>query len=140
MPKKKPRTTRKPKQAAIVLVETALIYLLYMLPLYIMFFAVPSGRAVSPTLFDALRILAITSLAYAVAPTPGAFGVFHFTARVATMTLLHFSESDAIAYATIMHFINYSTVMIIGSVYMFTLNLSFKGLLRSGSASASATS
>ena len=129
---------RSTRQALIVFLETGLIYFLYMLPLYIMFFAVPSGVQTAPSLFDALRVLTVTSLAYAVAPTPGAFGVFHFTARVACMNMLNFTEADAVAYATIMHFINYSTVMIIGSFYMLTLDLSFKGLLRGRSTDASA--
>ena len=121
---------RNGRQAMIVFLETGLIYFLYMIPLYIMFFAVPSGQQSTPSLFDALRVLTVTSLAYAVAPTPGALGVFHYTARTATMSMLHFTEADAVAYATIMHFINFATVMVVGSVYMMTLKLSFQGLLR----------
>jgi hypothetical protein len=56
------------------------------------------------------------------------------------MNMLHFTEADAVAYATIMHFINYSTVMVVGSFYMLTLKLSFKGLLRGGSTNAAAAS
>ena len=122
------------QQTVLVVCETALMYILYMLPLYIMFFAVPSGLAGSPSLFDAVRLLAVTSLAYAVAPTPGAFGVFHVTARVATMSMLQFTEADAVAYATIMHFINYTTVMVIGGYYLVAFNISLKDLVRRGDA------
>ncbi|MDH7516147.1 MAG: lysylphosphatidylglycerol synthase transmembrane domain-containing protein [Bacteroidota bacterium] len=123
------RAIRTLRQATIVIADTIVINFLYMVPLYVMFFAVRSGPTLHPTLFHAVEVYAITALAYAVAPTPGAFGVFHITARVATMRLLHFSEADAVAYATIMHFINYTTVMIVGAVFIFLFNLSTKSLL-----------
>lgn len=129
---------RNARQIVLVVGETALMYALYMAPLFIMFFAVDSGRAASPSILDAVKVFAITALAYAVAPTPGAFGVFHVTARVATMQLLQFSYADAVAYATIMHFINYSTVMVIGAYYLLTQNLSLKAMLRPGASNASA--
>ncbi len=118
------------RQAAWVLSDTILMYFLYMLPLFIMFFAIDSGAGASPKLFDAVEVFAITALAYAVAPTPGAFGVFHVTARVAVMQLLAFTYADAVAYATIMHFINYSTVMAVGLVFLFLLNISFRDVWR----------
>ncbi len=115
-------------QAGVIVGETALLYFCYMLPLFMMFFAFESGARVSPTMFDAVKILALTAMAFAVAPTPGAFGIFHVTARIAVMKILDFSYADAVAYATITHFVNYITVMIPGGYYLLRYNISFREL------------
>jgi uncharacterized protein (TIRG00374 family) len=116
-------------QVGWVVLYTVLLYVLYMLPLYIMFFAFPSGLSGHPTLFDATEIWALTALAYAVAPTPGAFGVFHVTARIALMKIVDYSYADAVAYATITHFINYMVPLLLGGYYLVSRNLSMKELL-----------
>jgi glycosyltransferase 2 family protein len=116
-------------QVGIVLLYTAAMYLCYMLPLYMMFFAFPSGWHVSPTLLDATKIWAITALAWAVAPTPGAFGVFHVTCRIAIMKILDFTYADAVAYATITHFVNYMVPLLLGGWYLLRTNLSMRELL-----------
>ena len=126
---------RTPRQIGYVIVETAVMYFLYMLPLFIMFFAFESGARAAPDMFDAVKILALTALAFAVAPTPGAFGVFHVTARIAIMKILDFTYADAVAYATITHFVNYASVMLLGGVYLLAGNLSFRELVRARAAS-----
>ena len=123
------------KQLILVIAYSILIYLLYLLPLYIMFFALPSGLRTSPSMFDALRMLAITAMAVAVAPTPGAFGVFHVAARVAAMKLLDFTYADAVAYGTITHFLQFFVIMAVGGYYLIAMNLSPKQLLSRGSTS-----
>ena len=120
-------------QIAMVVAWTVGIYILYMLPLYIMFFAFPSGTAGTPSLLNATEIWALTALAYAVAPTPGAFGVFHITARIALMKIVNFSYADAVAYATIIHFINYMVPLLLGGYYLVANNLSPKELLKAKS-------
>lgn len=121
---------RTPRQIGYIIVETALLYFLYMLPLYLMFFAFRSAEGADATMFNAVKILALTALAFAVAPTPGAFGIFHVTARIAVMKFLDFSYADAVAYATITHFVNYASVMLLGGAYLLTGNLSFHELMR----------
>jgi len=119
---------RTAKQIGIVLIETLAIYVCYMLPLYIMFFAFPSAATTDPTMVAAVKVLALTALAFAFAPTPGAFGVFHVTARIAVMKILAFTTADAVAYATITHFVNYMSVMALGGYFLVKHNLSFKEL------------
>lgn len=121
---------RSTRQVLLVLMHTVLLYFLYMIPLWIMFAAFPSGANPEATLFAATEIWAVTALGYAVAPTPGAFGVFHVTARIALMKFVNFTEADAVAYATLTHFVNYCVPIIIGIYYLTTRNLSFSTLMR----------
>ena len=118
------------RQVLLVLVYTALIYLLYLLPLYMMFFAFESGQSGQATMFAALEIWAVTALGFAIAPTPGAFGVFHVTARIALMKFAAFSEADAVAYATLTHFVNYLIPIALGIYYLTTRGLSFGSLVK----------
>lgn len=115
-------------QLLSVVLQTALLYATYLMPMYIMFYAVPSGWSASPTLFDAAKLLALTGMATAIAPTPGAFGVFHVTARVAVMTILHFSYGDAVAYAALTHFMPFITAVLLGGYYTLTQNISLRDL------------
>jgi glycosyltransferase 2 family protein len=121
---------RTPRQVLLVLFHTALLYFLYMVPLWIMFHAFPSGANPQATLFAATEIWAVTALGYAIAPTPGAFGVFHVTARIALMKFVAFTEADAVAYATLTHFVNYLVPIVLGIWYLATRNMSFGTLLR----------
>jgi len=118
------------RQLALIVFQTAIIYLFYLLPLYVMFFAFPGGDRTTPSFFDAARILAITAMAVAVAPTPGAFGVFHVSARIAVMKLLGFTYADAVAFATITHFMQFFPVMALGAYYLVAQNVSLVRLLQ----------
>ncbi|MCZ7557740.1 MAG: flippase-like domain-containing protein [Bacteroidia bacterium] len=122
------------RQVLLVTVHTVLLYFLYLLPLYIMFFAFGSGEQGTTTMFAALEIWAVTALGYAVAPTPGAFGVFHATARIALMKFAGFSEADAVAYATLTHFVNYLVPIALGIYYLLTRNISMGTLMKARSA------
>jgi uncharacterized protein (TIRG00374 family) len=113
-----------------VLLHTVLLNLVYIIPMYLMFFAFPAEAAISATFFDGVKILVLTSIAFAIAPTPGAFGVFHITARISIMKLLNFSYADAVAYATITHFASYATTMIVGGYYLVAGNVKFKEIMK----------
>lgn len=126
---------RTPRQVLLVLFHTALLYFLYMVPLWVMFYAFPSGANPEVTLFAALEIYAVTALAYAIAPTPGAFGVFHAAARIALVKFAAFTEADAVAYATLTHFVNYLIPIMLGIYYLVARNMSFGSLLRARSQS-----
>jgi hypothetical protein len=121
------------RQVLLVTAYTALLYFLYMVPLWIMFHAFPSGANPEATLFAALEIWAVTAMGYAIAPTPGAFGVFHVTARIALMKFVNFTEADAVAYATLTHFVNYLVPIVFGIYYLTTRNLSVGSLFRARS-------
>jgi glycosyltransferase 2 family protein len=127
---------RSTRQLALVVAQTAVIYASYLLPLYVMFFAFPSGRAAGPSVFAAAKLLALTAMATAVAPTPGAFGVFHVTARIAVMNILHFTYADAVAYAALTHFMPFIVAVLLGGYYTLAQNISFRELRASRAADA----
>lgn len=116
------RSLRTVSQILQAIGYTVVMYLLYLLPMYLMLFAFPDEIAPTSALLDAGKILALTSLAFAVAPTPGAFGVFHVTARVAVMNISGFTYANAVAYAAITHFVNYVSVMMVGGWYLAKMN------------------
>lgn len=126
---------RTARQVVLVTLHTALLYFLYMVPLWMMFAAFPSGSNPEVTLFAALEIYAVTALGYAVAPTPGAFGVFHVTARIALMKFAAFTQADAVAYATLTHFVNYLVPIVMGIYYLATRNMSLGALMKARSQS-----
>ncbi|MBE0643831.1 MAG: flippase-like domain-containing protein [Bacteroidetes bacterium] len=121
---------RTARQVLLVTLHTGLLYFLYLIPLWIMFNAFPSGANPEATLFAAVEIWAITAMGYAIAPTPGAFGVFHVTARIALMKFVNFTEADAVAYATLTHFVNYLVPIVFGIYFLVTRNLSVGSLFR----------
>ena len=124
---------RTPRQVVLVLFHTALLYFLYMVPLWMMFNAFPSGSNPEVTVFAALEVYVITALGYAIAPTPGAFGVFHVTARIALMKFAAFTQADAVAYATLTHFVNYLVPIVLGIYYLATRNMSVGALMKARS-------
>lgn len=121
---------RTPRQIVLVLFHTALLYFLYMVPLWMMFSAFPSGANPEVTIVAALKIYVITALAYAIAPSPGAFGFFHAAAIIALMKFVAFTQADAVAYATLTHFVNYIVPIALGIYYLATRNMSFGSLMR----------
>lgn len=124
---------RTPRQIVLVLFQTALLYFLYMVPLWMMFSAFPSGANPEVTIVAALKIYVITALAYAIAPTPGAFGVFHAAARIALVKFVAFTEADAVAYATLAHSINYFIPIVFGIYFLITRNMSLGALMKARS-------
>ena len=118
------------KQVVFTTAYTILLYAVYMLPCWFMLFAFESGRTAHPVLFNGLQMFTLTAVAVAIAPTPGAFGVFHVTARIAAMKLLNFTYADALAYGTLLHFGTYITLITLGIYYLITKNLSVKELMK----------
>lgn len=115
-----------PKQYLPIIAETLLMWLLYVIPLYVLFFAFDFQAHLHLTLFDANVLCVITSLAIAAAPSPGAIGVYHWFAQI-TLTKFYGMDSEtALAYATIAHGIGFFVPMTVGPLFM--MRESAKGL------------
>lgn len=104
----------RPSTAVRTLVMTLAIWGLYMLSMYISFFAFGLGRL---GLNAAFVTLAISSIGVAM-PTPGGTGTYHaFTSQ--TLTQLFAVESAvALSFATATHAINFIGVSIIGLYFL----------------------
>lgn len=115
-----------PKQYFPIVAGTLLMWLLYVIPLYVLFFAFDFQSELQLTLFDANVLCVITSLAIAAAPSPGAIGVYHWFAQI-TLTKFYGMDSEtALAYATIAHGIGFFVPMTVGPLFM--MRESAKGL------------
>lgn len=98
--------------------ETALMWLLYVIPLYMLFFAFDLHLQRPLTLFDANVLCVITSLAIAAAPSPGAIGIYHWCAQVTLMKFYGIDSETALAYATIAHGVGFLVPMLGGPFFM----------------------
>ncbi|MBS1912380.1 MAG: flippase-like domain-containing protein [Bacteroidetes bacterium] len=79
---------------------------------------------------DALTVLAITAVGVTIAPTPGAFGVYHLFCTGALTTLYHVNNDTAVAFALVTHAAPYLAVMITGSLFLLRENVSMKDAVR----------
>lgn len=108
----------RPGQYFRIIVETMAMWLLYVIPLYILFFAFDFQSQLHLTLFDANVLCVITSLAIAVAPSPGAIGVYHYFAQITLTKFYGMNSETALAYATIAHGIGFFVPVLVGPLFM----------------------
>lgn len=104
---------RTPSQIFRTLIDSAGIWICYMLPSYIMFFAFDFPPNVNLGFMDGILLFVIGTIAY-VSPAPGALGVYHTLVSTAMVRLYGLSMEQGLAYATLVHGINYSITMIGG--------------------------
>lgn len=81
---------------------------------------------------DALMVLAITAVGVTIAPTPGAFGVYHGFCKAALMTLFGIPAETAVAFALVTHAGQYLAVMVVGPFFLLRENLSLREMSRPG--------
>ena len=82
-----------------ILFWTLLIWLGYVLSVYCGMLAFGFDTTYDLALRDALVVLAITAVGITIAPTPGAFGVYHGFCKAALVTLFAVSPESAVAFA-----------------------------------------
>ncbi len=107
-----------PGQYLRIALETMSMWLLYVIPLYMLFFAFDFHLQHPLTLFDANVLCVITSLAIAAAPSPGAIGVYHWCAQVTLTKFYGIDTETALAYATIAHGIGFFVPILTGPLFM----------------------
>lgn len=77
---------------------------------------------------SALAILAVTTIGISIAPTPGAFGVYHFFSKIALVKLFGVSDERAVAFALVTHAAPYLAVMISGGIFLVRENISLRAV------------
>jgi uncharacterized protein (TIRG00374 family) len=115
---------------AAILFWTFLIWLGYCLAVYYGFLAFGFDEAYGLGLADALIVLAITAVGITIAPTPGAFGVYHGFSKIATTTLFGIPADQAVAFALVTHAGPYLAVMVVGALFLLRENISFREVSR----------
>lgn len=116
-----------PSQYIRLLAESLFIWLCYVLPMYIMFYALSftnsAGVVIDLGFLSACVILLVMALGTTIAPTPGAIGVVHALVSAVMVKLYGVQKEDALAYVTLAHAMNYLSVIIVGGLCMLRENV-----------------
>lgn len=110
-----------PSQYLRVSVESLFIWFVYIIPMWMLFYAFPFGAEKSPGFEDATLIFVI-GLISQFAPVPGGVGVYHTLVTTAMVRLYGLRQEEALAYATVSHGINYLITFVIGLAYFLIEN------------------
>jgi hypothetical protein len=100
-----------------VLLETALIWGLYLVPLYMMFLAFGFDTRYGFGWFDANVLLTMTTIGITIAPTPGAWGMYHSFAQITLARFYGVSIEEALAFAFLAHGVGYFLNIVVGSIF-----------------------
>lgn len=114
---------KSPSAYAQIILETLGIWILYILPMYIMFFAFDFQSRLNLGITDAAFILLIQSIGVTIAPTPGAIGIYHTLVKITMMNFYGLSEEESLAYATVTHAVGYIVTMVVGGYYALHENI-----------------
>lgn len=114
---------RTPSQYLRVLLESTLIWVLYALPMYLMFNSFAFQDVLHLGISDAWLLLIVTGIGVTIAPTPGAIGVYHYVVVYAMTHLYAISKEEAMAFATLVHAINMILQVLIGGGFLLRENI-----------------
>lgn len=123
------RLLRSWKRVTIVTFYTVLIWFIYMLTMYIPFFAFSFGATLHLTFYDAFLLTLVTTIAWII-PSPGAMGVYHLFVSQALVIISHVPKAEALTYATLTYFFGYIAITIVGAIFslLFTRRLKARSL------------
>jgi uncharacterized protein (TIRG00374 family) len=112
-----------PSQYLRLTTESMLIWVLYTIPMFMMFYAF-DFQARFDLGFDAAVVLIIVSgIGVSIAPSPGAIGVYHVLIQTALHELYGIDKTEALAYATLTHGINYLIQVVTGGIFAMRENV-----------------
>lgn len=114
---------RKPGQYFRLTIESLSIWLLYTIPMYLMFFSFGFDTKYNMGFDDAIFLIVISGIAFTVAPVPGALGIFHFFMQATLNKVYGISIEEALAYATVNHTVGYLVQTIIGGIFFLRENV-----------------
>lgn len=110
-----------PSQYLRVSAESLVIWFMYIMPMWMLFYAFPFESRVSLGFSDAMLVFVIGLIAQ-FAPVPGGIGVFHSLVTTAMVRLYGIRHEEALAYATVSHGVNYLITFIVGAGYFLREN------------------
>jgi glycosyltransferase 2 family protein len=105
-----------------VVLETMLIWGLYLVPLYLMFVAFGFTDKYSFGWFDANVLLTMTTIGITIAPTPGAWGIYHSFAQITLVQFYGVPAGQAVAFAFVAHGVGYFLNIIVGGIFFIREN------------------
>jgi uncharacterized protein (TIRG00374 family) len=121
---------KSPSEYFMLIVESLSIWLFYTLPMYFMFFSFNFHNSAHLGFEDALVMIVVSGVATTIAPTPGAIGVYHVAIQNALVLIYGIDPSEAFAYATLTHAVNYFVQIVLGGSLFLkeNINAARKGL------------
>lgn len=114
---------RKPKLYFKLIIQSLLIWLLYTIPMYIMFFSFGFDKKYNMGFDDAIFLIVISGIAFTIAPVPGALGIFHFFIQATLNKVYRINIEEALAYATVNHTVGYLVQTVIGGIFFLRENI-----------------
>lgn len=118
---------KQPSSFLPIVLQSIGIWALYVLPIYVLFFAFNLHHQLHLT--DAVILLIITSVGVAIAPTPGTVGVYHLFMQEAMYRLYSIPLEEGLAFATLSHSVHYLLSFLLGGLFMLRENISPKETL-----------
>ena len=115
---------------AMILLWSVVIWGCYGLSLYFGFLAFGFDTAYGMGPEAMVTVLAVTTVGISIAPTPGAFGVYHVFSKAALTTLYGVSDSDAVAFALVLHAAPYLATLIAGALCLLREGISLSEATR----------
>jgi glycosyltransferase 2 family protein len=107
-----------------IIIESALIWFFYIMPMYLMFNSFDYMVALNLGFSDAFLLLIVSGFVVTIAPLPGQFGVYHaFVAGILVALYAGLTQEQALAYATLTHGVNFLVQFVVGGVFFFTENI-----------------
>lgn len=110
------KAVREPQLYATLIIQSFLVWVLYIIPIWITAQAMPFASAHELTVMGATSLLLVISVGVTIAPTPGAFGVYQSFAQVGLMALTSATASEALAFAMIAWIVNYGISFVVGGL------------------------
>jgi len=107
-----------PKQFAMIIITSYITQGLYLLLMYIPFFAFDAMANHSLDFGSAAILLVVSTVAFAV-PTPSGFGTYHSFTSFTLTQLYHVDAVTALSYSILTHEVGVLLTMVIGVYYFF---------------------
>ncbi|HTX17659.1 MAG TPA: lysylphosphatidylglycerol synthase transmembrane domain-containing protein [Bacteroidota bacterium] len=110
--------SKRPNEFWMIIVTSYLVQGLYLLLMYIPFFAFPemAGHSLD---FGAATILLVASTVAFALPTPSGFGTYHSFTSFVLMKLYHVDGVTALSYTILTHEVGVFLTLVIGAYYFF---------------------
>jgi uncharacterized protein (TIRG00374 family) len=114
---------RSPELYVKTILQSALIWLLYMLPLLLMFNSFDFLKPLDLGLADAFLLLIVTGIGVTLAPSPGGIGVYHWIVQQFFVAFYGLTEEQGLAFATLAHAQSILTQVVVGMIFFFRENV-----------------
>lgn len=112
-----------PSEYVMMFVESMLIWLLYTLPMWIMFYSFSFEQVYHLGFEDAILLCVVSGVITTIAPTPGALGLYHVAIQNSMYAIYGIPPAEGLAYATLTHGINYLVQVVVGGLCFFHENV-----------------